>query len=591
MRVGDTKQRLQERGQQIEDLGAEVESLAERHFFRRLDRLAPVGRFVISWLLFFVLLCGCLVGQIRALDGHFRSLQPVPGGIYTEGILGDFTNANPLYASTEVDESVSRLVFAGLLTYNSHNQLIGDLADDWSLDNSEKVYTVKLRPGLTWQDGKPLTSADVLFTYKMIQNPDAGSVLQPSWKGVTVAAPDPLTVTFTLPNSLAAFPNKLTNGIIPEHLLKDVAPAELRASLFNTAAPVGAGPFKWEKVEVSGATPELRQAQIALLPFEQYHAGAPKLSTFIVRAFHDPDTLAESFVKKELTAASFTELPAKSRTDANVQTNNFLLTAENMVFFREGLPLFADAAVRKALVQSANTAEIIGALNYPTHAVTEPILEGQLGFDKAYKQLPYDPAAATAALDSDGWKPGPDGIRLKNGDPKKPLEFTLDAQDSPETRMVTGKLREQWRAVGAAVHVALHDSEDLQPIIANHSYDALLYGTSIGADPDVFVYWDSSQVDPRSNHLNFSEYKSKAADGALEGARTRIDPALRAVKYKPFLQAWQQDAPALGLYQPRYMYATHGTVFGLHPRAINNDTDRFNNVQNWEIRQALVTNP
>lgn len=586
MGVGEAKQRIQERQQQLEALGAEAEGLAERHFFKRLDHLAPVGRFVAAWLLFFVLICGCLVGQIRALDGHFRSLQPVPGGIYTEGILGDFSNANPLYASTEVDESVSKLLFAGLLQYDDHNRLVGDLANDWSLDSSEKIYTVHLRPGLTWHDGQPLTSADVLFTYQMIQNPDAGSVLNQSWSGITVAAPNPLTVTFTLPNALASFPTQLTNGIIPQHLLQHVAPSELRAALFNTTEPIGSGPFKWQKIDVSGDTPQTRQQEIELLPFQHYHAGAPKLAAFIVHTFHDPDTLEASFDKKELTAASFNQLPAKAQTDTSVQTNNYLLTAANMVFFREGFPLFGDVKVRQALVQGANVPDIMSHLGYPTYAVTEPLLQGQLGYDKTYRQAAYNPTAAAAALDADGWKIGPHNIRVKNN---QPLTFTLQAQDEPEAHMVASQLQQQWRTIGVDMKVEYHQGSDMQQVLSSHMYDALLYGISIGADPDVFVYWDSSQVDPRSNHLNLSEYKSKTADTALETARTRLNPQLRAAKYKPFLQAWQQDAPALGLYQPRYLYATHGTVFGLNPHVINGDTGRYNNVQDWEIRQAMVT--
>ncbi|HVX56773.1 MAG TPA: hypothetical protein VHA37_03505, partial [Candidatus Saccharimonadales bacterium] len=101
----------------------------------------------------------------------------------------------------------------------------------------------------------------------------------------------------------------------------------------------------------------------------------------------------------------------------------------------------------------------------------------------------------------------------------------------------------------------------------------------------------SSQADVRSaNRLNLSEYKNATADEALEAGRTRLDPALRTIKYRPFLQAWQQDAPAVGLYQPRLLYLTNGTVAGLSDAPINTPPDRFINVQNWEIRQARVTN-
>lgn len=586
MKWGISKRKLQKRQHQVEALGDAVESLAERHFFKRLERLVPVRRFVVTWLLFFVLLCGCLVGQIRALDGHFRHLQPIAGGMYSEGILGDFTTANPLYASGEVDESVSKLVFAGLLTYDENNQLIGDLADSWTVDATERVYTVKLKPNLSWHDGAPLTARDVLFTYQTIQNPDASSILHQSWKDIKVAVVDNSTLTFTLPNQLSAFPHHMTNGIVPEHLLKDVAPTELRAVTFNTLHPVGAGPFVWQKIEVSGATPETREEQIALTPFKYYHRGAPKLSSFVIHSFHDAGRLNQSFKNHEVTGASFLELPADFKGDSGVVTSNFLLTAANMVFFRHSNPVLGDAVVRKALAQGADVSSIMAALDYPTLPVKGPFLLGQLGYDPAAVQPVFDRPAADAALSAAGWVPGPNGDRAKGG---VPLRFKLLAQDTPENRVVTAKLEQDWRMIGIKPEIQLKDGVELQQAISSQNYDALLYGISIGADPDVYVYWHSSQKDPRSNRLNFSEFASKPADASLEGGRTRADATLRVVKYKPFLQAWQQDTPALGLYQPRYMYATHGTVYGLNPRTINNDTERFNNVHNWQIRQASVT--
>jgi ABC-type transport system substrate-binding protein len=104
------------------------------------------------------------------------------------------------------------------------------------------------------------------------------------------------------------------------------------------------------------------------------------------------------------------------------------------------------------------------------------------------------------------------------------------------------------------------------------------------------VYWDSSQADVRSgNRLNLSEYRNDTADTALESGRTRLDPTLRIIKYRPFLKVWREDAPAVGLYQPRLLYVTNGAVAGLDDTAITVPADRFANVGNWEIRQAKVT--
>lgn len=582
------RRRLRLRKRQVEELGVEAERQLEFNFFRRLEHLRGVRRFVAVWVLLFVLLGGFVVAQMQGLSAFYQHIAPAPGGIYTEGVLGAYTNANPMYATGAVDETVSKLLFAGLLTYDEHNQLTGDLARDWSVDAQGTTYTVHLRRGLTWQDGQPLTSADVAFTFQTIQNPDAQSPLGAGWQGVQIAAPDPLTVRFTLPNVLASFPYSLTTGIVPKHLLQNVTVSSLRTNPFNTARPVGAGPFKFKALEVSGNSADNRQERIALSPFERYRAGPPKLGGFVVRSFRDQNSMVAAYKKQELTAVvGLDSVPRELAKDPDTQVHDMPLTAAVMTFFRTTQGVLSDATVRQALVRAADTSSIIQSLGYPTLPVREPLLINQLGYNPAYAQADYDPAAANAMLDAAGWARGKGGIRYKGG---APLSFKLYAEDAPEYANVTRQLAKQWRAVGADVQVALEGNSDFQTTLASHGYDALLYGISIGQDPDVFVYWDSTQADIRStNRLNFSEYKSGAADVSLEAGRTRLDPSLRVIKYQPFLQAWQSDAPALGLYEPRFLYITHGTVYGLDDHAINTDVGRLAGVQNWMIREVRTS--
>jgi len=579
--------RMQKR--QVEELGANAEQRLENDFFKRLERLGRVRRFMTTWMLLLVLLIGCVVAQTRALSSQYQDLTPVPGGTYTEGVLGLFSNANPLYAIDLVDASVSRLLFAGLLGYDEHNQLQPDLADNWSVNDAGTVYTVRLRDGLTWHDGKKLTADDVVFTFQVAQNPDAHSPLYSSWQGIKVAAVNDRTVSFTLPNPLASFPYSLTTGIVPKHILKDVAMPDMRSVAFNTRRPVGSGPFQWQAIELNGSSIDSREEHIALKPFAGYHGGKPKLSSFVIRTFRQDDALVKSFKKQEVNAiVGLTEMPDSLKDNSDARVYNLPLTAAVMTFFKTTDGVLADAKVRNALVQASDVPSIIADLPYATLPVREPLLRGQPGYNPAYQQAPYDLQAAKATLDAAGWLPGKDGIRRKAN---QPLTFQLTSQNNGEYPIVARALAKQWRQAGADVKVVVSpDDATFQNTLAYHSYDAVLHGISIGVDPDVYVYWSSTQADVRAPvRLNLSEYQSKTADTALEAGRTRLDPALRAEKYKPFLQAWQADSPALGLYQPRFLYITRGTVYGLEEHAINTDADRFANVQDWQIRQARKT--
>lgn len=583
------RRRFRMRKRQVEAFGSQAEENLERNLFRRFERLRSVRRFVTGWLLLAVLLIGCMVVQMRALGGYYQTLQPVPGGRISEGIVGSFTTANPVYATSSVDLAVSRLLFAGLYTYDNKNQMVGDLAaGPIEINSSNTVYTVRLKPDLKWQDGKPLTSADVVFTYNIIQNPDAKSPLNASWQGIKVAAPDSRTVTFTLPSPLAAFPYSLTNGIIPQHILGDTPMNMFRTVPFNTTNPVGSGPFKWQAIEVVGGSPQDRQERIALQRSDSYHAGAPKLANFVVHTFRTQPDMIKSFEARELNAmAGLSELPDNLKDDDSVHAYGLPLTAAVMTFFKTSSGVLADAKVRQALVQGVNTGAIIDKLGYPAKPVVEPLLMGQIGYDPAFAQAGYNPEAAKASLDALGWKTGNDGYRYKD---KLPLSFALSAEDTAEYSKVARELKDYWKAIGVKVEVQLKDPSDFQSTLAFHSYDALLYGISIGTDPDVYAYWESSQANMLSNNrLNFSEYQSSAADSALDAGRTRTEPALRAAKYRPFLQSWQNDAPALGLYQPRFLYVTRGQLFNLKEHYINTPADRYNNVHEWMIRQAAVS--
>ena len=582
------RRRLKLRQQQAKSFGDTVEQSFDSYVLKRLDRFTPVRRFVIGWVVLIAALISGVILQTVHLGDYYLKLQPVAGGTYREGILGTFSTANPLYSTSDVDTAVSHLLFAGLFHYDKHNKLVGDLASSFDVNATGTQYTVHLKPHLSWQDGQPLTSKDVVFTYHAIQNPDAQSPLKNSWQGIAISAPDRNTVVFTLPGPLASFPNTMTNGIVPEHRLATTPASQLRTADFNTINPIGAGPFMWQSIQVRGNDPATAEEQLTFAPFKQYNGGEPKLERFIIHAYADRQQLIAAFRGGAVTGlAGLTTVPPGLDKQSRIEIHNFLLTAGTYVFFKTTQPILADQKVRLALVQAANPNDVIKQLNYPTKPVRGPLLTGQLASDATITQPKPNLDAAKAALDADGWILGSNGLRSKD---KKTLSFNLVATDTPENRIVANTMERQWRALGVKLRLRLQSSQNFQNTLTYHDYDAVIYSLSIGPDPDVFVYWDSSQADIRSaNRLNLSEYKNLTADASLESGRTRLDPTLRTLKYKPFLQAWQQDLPALGLYQPRVLYLTNTNVDGLNDQTINTATDRYNNVQNWMIREARVS--
>jgi peptide/nickel transport system substrate-binding protein len=272
--------------------------------------------------------------------------------------------------------------------------------------------------------------------------------------------------------------------------------------------------------------------------------------------------------------------------DLNIREYNIPLLSEVMVFLKTSNEILKDPKVRQALTVATDTAKIDTSLGYPVLPARGPLLSTQVGYDKTLTQLSYDKIGAQKLLDDAGWKQSKSGIRYKDG---KPLTFTLYSQNNREFTSVVILIKNPWKAVGVDVQLVPQSESELQTTISYHNYDSLIFGISVGVDPDVFAYWHSSQADIRSrNRLNLSEYKSLTADKALEAGRTRSDPGLRAIKYRPFLDAWRTDAPAITLYQPRFLYISRGNIFGFDPHSMNTGTDRYANIENWMIHEQQL---
>lgn len=582
------RRRFRRSQHRVENLSVNAERGLDQYFFKRFGHLGNVRRFVTGWILLVILLGTGVVLQARALSPYYQEVQPTDGGIYTEGILGSFSTTNPLYATGSVDSSVSRLIFAGLTKYNSQGELINDMAKTVTADEKGSHYTVVLRDDVFWHDGQPVVADDIIFTYQLIQNPDAKSALRSNWAGTKFEKKDDRTVVFTLPHPLSSFPHLLTTGLVPEHLLNNIPASQLRTVNFNTSAPVGSGPFKWDSIQISGQTPEQREEQVGLSANQKYHDGAPKLDRIIIKAIRNQESLINQFKAQEVDAmVGLDKVPDNISRDDALTEYSVPINAEVATFFKSTSPVLSDKIVRQALTKATNQYEILQGLGYAVIAAKGPLLVSHLGYAKDITQYPTNVDEANNLLEQNGWVKGADGIRTKNG---TPLTFQLYSRDSSDYAYVSQVLQRQWKAVGANAEVILQKDSDLQATIALHAYDALLYGITLGSDPDIYAYWHSSQADVRSNNrLNFSEFKSKTADSALEGGRTRTDAGLRAAKYRPFLTAWRDEAPAIALYQPRFLYVTRGKVYGFHSQVITTATDRYANVQNWQIRTERVT--
>jgi peptide/nickel transport system substrate-binding protein len=521
-----------------------------------------------------------LLQQVGALQRLASLAVAAPGGTYTEAAVGTVQNLNPILPESTTSTDIGRLIFSGLTRYNSRRQLVPDLATSWDVSGDGRVYTFHLRHGVKWHDGVPFTSADVAFTLTAIQTPDSRSPLASSWQGVKVETKDDYTVTFSLPQPLNSFLDSTTVGIIPRHLLENVEPSQFREADFNQK-PVGTGPF-----QIKTFAPSAREVELTANP--GYYLGRPKLDGFTFKFYDTPDQTLMAYAQHQVTSPGrmYPETSDKLRQQAHLTDYTFTLPEEETLFFATGDPILQDKDLRGILSRALDRDQILGRAADGQGVVTsQPLLPGQTGYTNKYAPAPLGPDAARRALDGAGWTQAhPGDTRVKDG---RRLELKLVTQTGGELERAAGEIKRQLSGLGVKVDVvAVEKTELQQTYMRPRNFQMLLYGANLGADPDVYSYWHSSQA--KDPGVNLSGYSSATADAALEAGRIKADPLIRLGKYDAFLKAWNADAPAAVLYQSGYIYGTRDEVNGITAHRLVVPADRYYGVEQWTVRQRFV---
>jgi ABC-type transport system substrate-binding protein len=222
-------------------------------------------------------------------------------------------------------------------------------------------------------------------------------------------------------------------------------------------------------------------------------------------------------------------------------------------------------------------------------ALDLPFVEGQLTGSDIPRPPAVNIARAGELLDSAGWKLS-GGVR-KN-DAGQVLSLTVATTKNAGYEKSLEILSGQWRQLGIVVNTNVVDTNDpssnfVQTVLQPRRYDVLLYELAIGADPDVYAYWHSSQAN--QNGYNFSNYKNGTADAALTSARSRTETDLRNVKYKAFAKQWIDDVPAIGLYQSVAEYVASNKAHTIsEDTTLISSNDRYADVLYWSVNQESV---
>lgn len=509
-----------------------------------------------------------------------NNTQAVPGhgGILNQGVVGQPKTINPILAVTPADLLLTRAVFSGLYTYNDHGRLTPDLAADFpGISSDGKTYTVTLKPNLTWHDGKPITTADVIYTISKIQDPAVNSPLRGLWLSTTAQAISDRIVIFTTKEESGPFLHNLTVGLLPEHIWHTVLPENFASTGLNLT-PLGNGPYAVRQVE---NTPGKKVRKILLDSFANFYR-PPFLDGVTVTFYDTQDEANRAFAGREINAVGVGLSDDFPNTPGNLQTNSRMSIPQyQAVFLNTKTAILANVQVREALLRVLNSATITQAA-WPDHATTiggTPL--GENDFVSSSLAEP-DITKADEQLTAAGWKKTLSGIRAKG---KTELAVTLVTLNTPAFNTAAEIIQATWENLGVRVTLIQADTgQFINDYVRPRNFDALLFSEKTNADPDPFAFWHSSQA--KDPGLNVSGLAVPQIDKLITEARTSTDEATRTALYEQLTQLLNNQYAALYLNQSLYNYITDPKIRGIQIQRLPDPSWLLALSTTWHIKFA-----
>jgi peptide/nickel transport system substrate-binding protein len=521
--------------------------------------------------------------------------EAAPGGIYTEALVGSMGRMNPMLDwNNSVDRDINRLLFSGLVKFDSRGLPQPDLADSWGASSDGTIYNFSIRQNAVWHDGQPVTSDDVLFTVELIKS--SGSLfpqdIKDLWSQIEVKRLDDKTFQFKLPEPFAPFLDYATFGVLPRHILESIPADQLASAEFNLN-PIGSGPYKFERLLTSGG----QITGVVLAANQEYFIRPPFVEQVVFRFYPTSAAAFDAYKRGEVIGVSqiTSDVLDAALREPSLSVYTSRLPQMGLVFLNLNNPsvsFLQNENVRRALLLGVNRNIIVSHILKGQAIIADgPILSGSWAYYEEIEKFPYDPDAAMQLLKAEGYViPAGSDVRAKDG---QTLTFSLVHPNDEIHTQIAQAIQSDWALIGVRI--------DLQPVtydsllndhLAPRNYQAALADLNISRtpDPDPYLFWHQSES---TGGQNYSQWDNRTASEFLETARTSADFAERARLYRNFQVVFTKDMPSLPLYYPVYSYGVDVQVQGVQVAPLYDFSDRFSLIMEWYLvtRRTLEQTP
>jgi peptide/nickel transport system substrate-binding protein len=462
--------------------------------------------------------------------------EPVRGGTLIHGMGTTPRHLNPAVQSGIATGAPGAQLFAAPLRYDEDWTPQPYLAESWEWSDDGLKMTLKLVEDATFHDGEPITSEDVAFSVKTIQeNHPFKAMFAPV---TSVDTPDEHTAVLNLskphPALLLAMSSQLM-PIIPKHVYGDGQ--DVKSHPRNSTDVVGSGPFKLVEF-----VPD--QHVILERNDDFFMEGRPYLDRLIFRIIKDSSSRAIGIENGELQMLTF------ENTVRNLQrmmkNDNLTVTDEgyaaigpiNWLAFNTGSdgPL-ADKRVRQAIAYAIDKEFILKAIMVGlSQEAKTGIHPGSPLYNENVEAYEVDLEKANALLDEAGYERGADGTRFS---------LTID-YGNPTTKPQAEFTKASLSKVGIDVNVNSYvDFPTWAQKISNHNFDMTWDTVFNWGDPVIGVHrtYSSDNIKPGVIWSNTQQYSNPEIDALMEEAGQEIDPDKRKALYDKFQEILAEDLP------------------------------------------------
>jgi ABC-type transport system substrate-binding protein len=400
-----------------------------RQFFKILTKKEKILFFI-----FFFLVLGSLIFIVVNFYFEHTEVKPAQDGIFVEGVIGFPRLINPIYAPlNDVDQDLTELLFSGLMKYNERGEVVPDLAE-CEIKEEGEIYECRLKDNIFWHDGQKLTADDVLFTIKIIQDPEYQSVLRINWLGVEVEKISDLAIRFKLKNPYPSFLEYLTVGILPKHIWGQIPAQDFHLS-DNNLKPVGSGPYQFKELKKNESG---KPIYLTLILNSKYYAKTPNIVQITFKFFEKEEDLIWAYQAKEIQGFSILD-PRDYKSLKEVCCHYSLSLPRYFAVFLnpEKSKVLAEKEVREALNYGTNKKEILEkVLDNQGKIVDSPVLPEIYGFSPPDKTYQFDLAKGKEILEEIGFKENEEGKRIKIIKKEQEFQFKSDLKLSSRGKEV-----------------------------------------------------------------------------------------------------------------------------------------------------------